>query len=53
MGSMGPPQPGGKKDNDCDEINFTGGDSGAGVVAECTGDLEGGNIQIHPPVRNQ
>lgn len=46
-------EPAGKKNNDRDEINFAVRDSGGGVVAECTGDLEGGNIQIHPPVGNQ
>jgi hypothetical protein len=43
-------EPHGKKNNDRDEINFTVRDSGGSVVAECIGDLEGGNIQIHPPV---
>jgi len=46
-------EPGGKKSNDHDEINFTVWDSKQDVVAECTGDLEGGNVQIHPPVGNQ
>jgi hypothetical protein len=44
-------EPAGKKGNDHDEINFTVR-SGETVVAECTGDLEGGNVQIHPPVGN-
>jgi hypothetical protein len=43
-------EPSGKKANDRDEINFTVRDSGGVVVAECIGDLEGGNVQIHPPV---
>ncbi len=43
-------EPQGKKANDHDEINFTVRDSSNDVVAECIGDLEGGNIQIHPPV---
>lgn len=45
-------EPAGKKGNDRDEINFTVRDSSDVVVAECTGDLEGGNVQIHPPVGN-
>ena len=45
-------EPQGKKGNDHDEINFTVRDSNGDVVADCTGDLEGGNIQIHPPVGN-
>lgn len=43
-------EPAGKKGNDPDEINFTVRDSSQAIVAECIGDLEGGNIQIHPPV---
>jgi len=43
-------EPHGKKFNDRDEINFTVRNGGGSVVAECTGDLEGGNVQIHPPV---
>jgi hypothetical protein len=39
-----------KKANDRDEINFTVRDSVGAVVAECIGDMEGGNVQIHPPV---
>lgn len=45
-------EPAGKKGNDPDEISFTVRDSSEMVVAECTGDLEGGNVQIHPPVGN-
>jgi hypothetical protein len=43
-------EPHGKKNKDRDEINFTVRDGGDSIVAECIGDLEGGNIQIHPPV---
>jgi hypothetical protein len=43
-------EPQGKKANDRDEINFTVRDSVGAVVAECIGDMEGGNVQIHPPV---
>lgn len=46
-------EPQGKKANYHDEINFTVRDSSNEVVAECIGDLEGGNVQIHPPVGNQ
>lgn len=45
-------EPAGKKGNNRDEINFTVRDAGGSVVADCTGDLEGGNVQIHPPVGN-
>lgn len=45
-------EPAGKKTNDRDEINFTVRNSNEDVVAECSGDLEGGNVQIHPPVGN-
>lgn len=45
-------EPAGKKNNDRDEINITVRDAGGGIVAECIGDLEGGNVQIHPPVGN-
>ena len=43
-------EPAGKKDNDHDEISMTVKDADGNIVAECIGDLEGGNVQIHPPV---
>jgi hypothetical protein len=46
-------QPQGKKGNDRDEISMTVRDGGGAIVAECIGDLEGGKVQIHPPVGNQ
>ena len=46
-------EPSGKRANHRDEINFTVRDSSSSIVAECIGDLEGGNVQIHPPVGNQ
>jgi hypothetical protein len=46
-------EPAGKNANDRDEINFMVRNSSDDIVAECTGDLEGGNVQIHPPVGNQ
>lgn len=43
-------EPQGKKGNGFDHIEVAVSDSGGNVVAECAGDLDGGNIQIHPPV---
>ena len=42
-------EPQGKKGNDNDQIQLTVYDGGGGVVAECFGELDGGNVQIHPP----
>ncbi len=41
-------EPSGKKNNDKDEFSITVTANGAGVVFECTGELDGGNVQIHP-----
>ncbi len=46
-------EPHGKKANDRDEISMTVRNSQGDIVAECIGDLEGGNVQIHPPVGKQ
>ncbi len=43
-------EPSGKKNNDRDEISLTVRDGEGTVVASCEGDLDGGNVQIHPPV---
>lgn len=43
-------EPQGKNGNDHDRIEFEVRDVEDNVVAECVGDLDGGNIQIHPPV---
>jgi len=45
-------EPAGKKGNDFDQINVQIRDQSQQLVAECVGDLDGGNIQIHPPVGN-
>ena len=45
-------EPQGKKGNDHDAIHLEIFDSGGGLVAECSGELDGGNVQIHPPVGN-
>ena len=45
-------EPQGKKGNDHDEIHLEVFDSSQGLVAECSGQLDGGNVQIHPPVGN-
>ena len=42
-------EPAGKKGNDKDAIEVTVFDSSQQIVGQCIGDLEGGNIQIHPP----
>lgn len=44
-------EPGGKKNNQPDRIEFYI-DLGGVPVAHCVGDLDGGNVQIHPPVGN-
>jgi len=46
-------EPAGKKGNDFDEISVQIFDASQQVVAECVGELDGGNIQIHPPVPNK
>ena len=43
-------EPQGKKGNDFDRIDVQIRDSGDALVAECSGELDGGNIQIHPAV---
>jgi len=43
-------EPAGKKGNDRDRIEVMILNSDEDVVAECIGELAGGNIQIHPPV---
>ncbi len=45
-------EPQGKKGNDHDAIHVEVYDSSQGLVAECSGELDGGNVQIHPPVGN-
>lgn len=42
-------EPQGKNGNDNDQIQLTVYDSGGAVAAECSGELDGGNVQIHPP----
>jgi hypothetical protein len=42
-------EPQGKKGNDKDRIQLTVYDGSGAVVAECAGELDGGNVQIHPP----
>jgi hypothetical protein len=42
-------EPQGKKNNDRDQISLTVKNSGGDVVAVCEGELDGGNVQIHPP----
>lgn len=41
-------EPSGKKSNDKDEFSLVATDSGGAVVFDCTGELDGGNVQIHP-----
>jgi len=44
-------EPGGKKNNDKDQFSLTAHDPYTDdVVFQCTGELDGGNVQIHPPV---
>ena len=43
-------EPAGKNGNDKDEIHVEIFDAGGGLAAECTGELDGGNIQIYPAV---
>ncbi|GAA4896017.1 hypothetical protein GCM10023333_31510 [Ferrimonas pelagia] len=43
-------EPQGKKDNMADQINMVISDAAGNTVAECTGEMDGGNVQIHPPV---
>lgn len=43
-------EPAGKRGNDPDRIEMVVKDSDGVEVARCDGDLEGGNVQIHPPV---
>ena len=47
-------EPGGKKGNDPDVFSITVTDPVTGVVVfEATGELDGGNVQIHPPTGKQ
>jgi hypothetical protein len=46
-------EPQGKQGNDNDHIQFIVKDGAGATVATCEGDLDGGNVQIHPPVGNQ
>jgi len=42
-------EPSGKNNNDKDEFSITVTNGGGGVVVfECAGELDGGNVQIHP-----
>ncbi len=41
-------EPQGKKGNDKDQIQLTVYHSSGAVAAECAGELDGGNVQIHP-----
>lgn len=45
-------EPAGKKGNGYDHIQMVIYDSYQNEVARCEGDLDGGNVQIHPPVPN-
>ncbi|MBY6095140.1 hypothetical protein [Ferrimonas balearica] len=45
-------EPSGKKGNGYDNIQMVIYDGDNNEVARCEGDLDGGNIQIHPPVPN-
>ena len=42
-------EPQGKKANDHDQIQMTVYDAAGAVAAVCEGELDGGNVQIHPP----
>jgi hypothetical protein len=42
-------EPQGKKSNDHDQIQLTVYDSAGAVAAVCEGEMDGGNVQIHPP----
>ena len=43
-------EPAGKQGNDPDHIQMIVKDGAGAEVARCEGDLDGGNVQIHPPV---
>ncbi|MBY6185502.1 hypothetical protein KUV89_02480 [Marinobacter hydrocarbonoclasticus] len=45
-------EPSGKKGNGYDNIQMVIYDGHGAEVARCEGDLDGGNVQIHPPVPN-
>jgi len=43
-------EPAGKKNNQTDEFGLVATNGAGEVVFDCTGELDGGNVQIHPPV---
>ncbi|MBY5991600.1 hypothetical protein [Ferrimonas balearica] len=45
-------EPAGKRGNGYDRISMVIYDGQGSEVARCEGDLDGGNVQIHPPVPN-